>query len=751
MRRLMWFTVGFASMIAAAAYIKSDVWLAAALIACLCICLTLILIRRKTGISAIAMLFLFGVFAGRIWSWGYNAIILSLPQDMDGEECYAVIEISDYSYDTDFGIVSDGTIKLSGITYRVRVYLDSVDVLYPGDTVAGQMRFQYTMDNAYNDTTYHAEKGIFLLAYPDDTVIVSHTEKMPAKYFAIVLRRQITDYLDDAFADDTVAFARALLLGDSSLLDYEVDTAFKISGIRHVIAVSGLHISILFSLIYTVSGKRRLITAALGIPILLTFTAAAGFTPSIVRACIMQILMIMALLFNKEYDPPTALSFAVLIMLLANPITVRSAGFQLSVGCVIGIFLFSGKIHRILLNERRAEKAKGKSFRAKLIRFTVGSVSVSLSAMIVTTPLCAYYFGTVSIIGVVTNLLILWLISFVFYGIIAVCVVSAIYMPAGALIASVISWPIRFIIMTSVQLSKLPFAAVYTNNIYIILWLVFSYLTLILYLFSRIKKPALLAGCVIASLVLCITMSRLEPRFDNYRITVLDVGQGQSILIQSRGHSYLVDCGGDTPAIAADAASQLLLSQGINHLDGIFITHFDKDHAAGTHLLLSRIGADKLYLPDIEDDADVLDTLQLNHSLLIRSFKENTKLELDNIIISLFPAQQRDAGNESSMCILFQIDNYDILITGERGSAGEYALMEHVDLPQIDMLVVGHHGSKTSTSFELLQKTKPVTAVISLSGQNRYGHPAKEVLNRLKLFECQILRTDQEGTIVLRG
>ena len=107
--------------------------------------------------------------------------------------------------------------------------------------------------------------------------------------------------------------------------------------------------------------------------------------------------------------------------------------------------------------------------------------------------------------------------------------------------------------------------------------------------------------------------------------------------------------------------------------------------------------------------------------------------------------------NERSLCILFQIENYDILITGDRSSVGEKALLQKVNLPKIELLVVGHHGSGTATSLELLEKVRPIAAVISVGKDNYYGHPTEDVLYRLRLFQCSIWRTDRDGTIVFRG
>ena len=318
---------------------------------------------------------------------------------------------------------------------------------------------------------------------------------------------QITKILDSAFPDDTRGFARALLIGDSSELSFEVDNAFKVSGIRHIIAVSGLHISILFSLVYLIAGKRRFLTALIGIPVLVLFAAIAGFTPSVVRACIMHSLMILALLLNKEYDPPTALSFVVLIILLINPFAVTSVSLQLSVSCIVGIFYFSPKISRYLLDDKRFGPAKGNDIKARVIRWFIGSVSTSAGASITTIPLCAYYFGMFSVVGILTNLLTLWVVGFIFCGIIIAGVTYILWPILGQFVASAVSLAIRYVILIAEYLSKIPFAAIYTCSIYTIFWLVFAYVLLAYFVISKSKRPLAFISCIIASLVITIFAS----------------------------------------------------------------------------------------------------------------------------------------------------------------------------------------------------------------------------------------------------
>jgi len=236
---------------------------------------------------------------------------------------------------------------------------------------------------------------------------------------------------------------------------------------------------------------------------------------------------------------------------------------------------------------------------------------------------------------------------------------------------------------------------------------------------------------------------------DPYRMTVLDVGQGQAILLQSSGKSYLVDCGGNYGDGAADIAAETLLSQGIDRLDGIILTHLDDDHTNGLPNLLTRIDADVVFLPDVENAAEFAQ--QIPGSSVLEAVSEDTFISYDNTIITIFPPMTRESDNENSMCILFQCGNCDILITGDRSQIGERILLANYDLPKLDVLIVGHHGSKTSTGTVLLEALRPKYAMISAGENNSYGHPSQVVLERLEEFGCVVYRTDQNGTIVYRG
>ena len=231
---------------------------------------------------------------------------------------------------------------------------------------------------------------------------------------------------------------------------------------------------------------------------------------------------------------------------------------------------------------------------------------------------------------------------------------------------------------------------------------------------------------------------------------MLDVGQGQCIILQSGDRVYMVDCGGEYADSAADIAAETLLSMGISRLDGLILTHFDSDHTCGVENLLTRIEIDSLLLPDEPENTD--------YGALTKKFPNSTltvtqdlSFTWDSAKITVFAANGGENGNEKSLCVLFQSGNCDILITGDRPVHTELALVYVQDIPELDYLVAGHHGAQSSTSNALLSRLKPKTVLISVGKDNRYGHPAPALLERLKEHGCKILRTDLLGTIIIRG
>ena len=730
MRKLMWFSLGFLTACLICALFLVDAWLGAGFFGFgLLFVGSMVLGWKYPWLNRAAAVCL-GLSLGFGWFHVYSNICLDPAARLDGETVTLQIQSLDYGRKGDYSTAVEGLVYVGELPCKVWVYLEGTPEIEPGDVIMGEFLMEY----AKPGDLYTRGAGIFLTAYQESDAQMAKPVTIPWFCRPAMWRQELVEILDAAFPEDTAAFAKALLLGERSELDYETNTAFRLSGISHVVAVSGLHVTILFSVVFALGLHRRFLTALIGIPALVLFAAIAGFSPSITRACIMQILMILAYCIEKEYDPPTALSFAALVMMAVNPLVVLSISFQLSVGCMAGILLFRDRISEYL--------------RKYLPRLLADGMAVTLSAISLTTPLAALYFGCVSLVGVLTNLLILWVVTFIFWGILLACGLSLVWSGGAAGLAWVISWPIRYVLVVAKLLSRFPLAAVYTCSVYVVIWLAFIYVLLAVFLFQRRKQPLTLLCCGVLGLVLALGLSWAEPALDDCRVTVLDVGQGQCILLQSEGRTWMVDCGGSNDEDAADLAADTLLSQGVTRLDGVILTHYDRDHAGGVGYLLTRIPADVVLLPDLPDPDGVGEAIaqRMDNAVWVR---KDLSLSYGTTEMTVFAPLKGESGNESSLCVLFRAANCDILITGDRTALGERLLMRQTELPKLEILIAGHHGSAGSTSEELLSATDPAIVAISV-GRNPYGHPSPELLDRLARHGCAVYQTKTAGNLIFR-
>ena len=748
MRKLLWFSLGVILAAAIGMYmLQGSLYFLASGIAAL-ILSGVILLMRKFHKAKFAAVLILGCILGFLGMSIFDSLYLSIPRAVDGKNISLSITLTDYSAETEYGTSVEGIAKLNDRPYKVNVYLPKDIELRPGDVITGRFTLRCTLPGGETENQYSYSNGTFLSAKIGRSPTVDPAEEIPWYGYPALIRQKVVSLLTDVFPEDASGFAIALLIGDKSGMDYETDVAFKISGISHIVAVSGFHVTVLFALLYTVLCKNRWLSALIGIPILFIFAAIAGFSPSITRACLMHSLMILAMLLGKDYDPLTALAFAVIVMLGINPWTVTNVSFQLSLGCMFGILLISESVKRWILERKMFARMKGK--KKKLLGMFASSVSMTVGATVFVTPLCAYYFGMISLIGIISNLLILWVVSFIFYGALLTFTVGLLWKPAANFVAYLVTWPIRYVLGVAKLLAKFPLAAVYMDSIFIVFWLVFAYLLLIVNLLARKKRMLDSICCAVIGLCVALFASWSQPLQDEFRVTVLDVGQGQCILLQADGKNYMVDCGGDSDEDAANVAANYLLSQGIDTLDGLILTHYDRDHAGGVSYLMSRISVDTLFLPTCADEDGFLSQMDETAFAYHLWIDELTLVTFEDTRITLIPSKSDLTDNEAGLCILFQSANCDILITGDRSSAGERELLRQIEMPDLEVLIVGHHGSKNSTGNMLLDQTMPDIAIISVGADNSYGHPAQETLQRLTNAGCVVYRTDLHGNIIYR-
>ena len=746
MRKLMWFSLGFLLAAALCALFLPGLWCLAGLGALILGALGLVLLRKRDKTSPLPLLFL-GLGLGVLWCWIYTGILLEPAMAADGTVTELQAEVCDFPKETKYGGSVEGYVTLEGRRYRTLIYLRSaMPELEPGDRLVFPGELRVTAEGGSREPTYHRTQGVFLLAYAKAEAMVEKGEKIPLRYRPALWRRAIGDRISALFPEDTAGFAKALLQGDKTDLDYGMRNDLSLAGLSHIVAVSGLHVSILFGALYLLLSRRPGPGILVGIPLAVAFAALAGFTPSVTRAAIMQILMLLAAGLKREYDPPTALSFAGLVILIFNPMAVSAVSFQLSFGAVAGIFLFSGRISRFLLAEKRLNAAKGRSLRNRTLRLLAGSVSVTLGASVFTTPLVACYFGVVSLASPLTNLLCLWAVSLAFQLSALACLAGFLWLPLGRVFAWLSAWLVRWVLGAAGTAARFPLCALYTESPYTVLWLAFSYVLFALLLIFK-KRPGVFLWTAAVGLCLSLILSWAEPLTDSLRVTALDVGQGQCVLLQSGRRTFVVDCGGSNGESAGESAARQLLSMGIDRIDGLILTHLDEDHAGGAEQLLRRIRADVVAVPAAESlerrqTAGLLDVELLD-------VDEDRVLDFTGGSLRIIASGDDAAENNDGIAVLFTVGDCDTLITGDWDGNRERWLLENRSLPDLEILVVGHHGSKYACCRELLEMLTPDVAIISV-GKNSYGHPAAETLERLTAAGCRILRTDQAGTILVR-
>ncbi len=749
MRRLALLGGGFSLGIFLAQYLLPPaLWLPGA---GLCLTLTALaaFLLRKTDLPRRRALLLGCALAAGL---GYNALYTQLvlsPAELlaDTEREAVTMTLCEYPEATSYG--AQVTVRLNGLTPGKAVYYGSEALLglEPGNTVTCDVSFGSARSVRGEEIRSFTSKGVFLLCYRRGEETVETGSAGSLRWLPQRTARAMAERIDEIFSQDSAPFLTAILTGDRSGIPQKAGDDLSEVGLYHLLAISGMHCAYLMELLYLVLGRhRRRLTAFLGLPLLLFYALLSGASPSVLRACVMLSFLLFAPLFGRERDSLTAIFAALLLILLANPFAAASVSLQLSFAAIGGILWVTPELSDWL--------GKGRDLGAAG-RFVTGSVSVSLGAMVFTTPLCAVYFNSLTLISPVSNLLCLWCVGLIFCGGLLAVALSFLWLPLGPVLAFVPGLLVRYLLWMAGLLAKIPYHALYFSNPYLKYWLGLLYLLFGIAWLSREKgkrKWLLSAGLSAACLLYAVYLGSLRYAYGSLNAEVLDVGQGQSVILSSQGDFALTDCGSlnrwkDAGGIAAEA----LQSAGCRQLRYLLLTHYDYDHVSGVQGLLERVGAETLLCPpdggDTDAQAAILAAAEA-HGTEVRFITEETTLPLGEATLIVYPPLGDDSSNERGLVYLVSAGDYDLLITGDIDAEMEQRLIERYDLPDIEALVVGHHGSKYSTSSELLDALRPETAFISV-GSNSYGHPSDQAMERLAERDITIYRTDLQGDLRL--
>ena len=757
MRKLAWAAGGFSAAVFLACLLPRDsLWLWAAVL-CLAAAVVALCQRGDNRRRAI----LCGVFAvvGLLWTQAHYALFIQPPQALAGQDRVVTLRVTDYPrvYDSytllPVRLVTEGLPRTNVSLY---VYDGVGNDLRPGEEFEAEVRFRSGVQRYDEEVWSYASRGVFLTGTLRSAPRVTGQWALRFLYFPKHLARSIKALLARDYPGDVAPFITALLTGDKTALygDLRLSTAMRDAGLMHIVAVSGMHVAFLVGFVQLLLRRKKL-AAAVCIPLLLVFMPMAGGTPSVVRAGFMQILLLLAPLLRRESDSPTSLCAILALLLAVNPQSARSASLQLSFAATAGILLVTPRVYTALY----ARAAKAGLTKRRLpnaaLRFVLGNVAASVGALVFTTPIVAFGLGIVSLVSPLTNLLCLWLVSLCFPLGFAGCILSALSPLLGGLVAWLVSWGLRLIIVVVEWLGAWRFAAVYTANPLVSVWLILVYIIFFAAWLFRGKRgfrplPPVAAGlCLLlcAALLTAFTDSRRALRF-----TALDVEQGQSLVVQSGGAVMLIDCGGPYSADAGALAADYVESRFLRGVDVLLLTHLHSDHANGVEKLLWRVPVRLLILPAGDKDEDrllsgILAAAQARNTDVL-FLEKDVSLSLGELEAELFAPMGSGDENERGLIVSGHCGSYDFLVTGDANAQTERQLLRRTILPREELLIVGHHGSKYSTCEALLRQTRPQTAIISVGG-NSYGHPTEEALSRLESIGAAVYRTDQSGNITV--
>ena len=741
MRRLALFCGGFAAGIFLAQYLLPDGWLLSVGLVCLGAGILALLLPEPWRKRAV--LYLAGAALALGWDWLYLRQVSAPMEALADSQQTLTMTLTEYPTATAFG--AKAAVEAEGLPGRLTYYGDTALLqMCPGQRITDDVYLQSASRIRDDDVTVFNSKGVFLLAYSRGTPAFGKGDPDAVRWWPARLGRAMQERIRTLFDGDDAGFLLALLTGRKGELSVQADVDLSEAGVYHILAVSGMHCAYLLALVGFLTGKhRRRLTAAAAIPVLIFYAALTGASPSVVRACVMLSFLTAAPLFRRESDPPTALLSALFLILVNNPFAARSVSLQLSFGAVAGLLWLSPRVYRALVGEKK---------HGRLFSFTAASISATVGCLALTAPISAYYFGSFAVVSFLSNLLCLWAVGIVFTGALAAVLLSFVWLPLGTVIGLAPRLFIRYILVVCHGLAALPYHGVYFCNPYLKWWMGFVYLLFAAaWLLKTGGRRKYVLAAVLSVLTLAVTVRTGEARF-RHRLdaAAVDVGQGQSVILKSGTEFALVDCGsGNSWRDAGCDAADQLLTMGCRSVDRVILTHFDDDHINGVEHLLARMAVKTLTVPGADGDArDAVLKLAEAYGVTVETVTEETVLPFGDAELTIFPPLGTGGSNELGLTVLAAAGENDFLITGDMERATEKKLIETYDLPDIEVLMAGHHGSKGSTSEELLEAVTPETVIISV-GSNSYGHPAEDTLRRLARAGCAVYRTDHHGTVYL--
>ncbi|MCQ2541837.1 MAG: DNA internalization-related competence protein ComEC/Rec2 [Lachnospiraceae bacterium] len=642
-----------------------------------------------------------------------------------------------------------------------------------------------TNPGEFDTRQYYASKGYHFALY-NARIVKKSTKYNKLREGLYLLAGSIGDIYNALFNDSDASVVRAMIIGDKNNLDQDVKDLFADSGIAHILSISGLHISIiglgvvkLLTLI-RVPGKGR---TPITILIMLAYYIMTGMSPSTLRAVVMFSLMLIAGMIRRTYDLVTALALAAVYLVTVNPYILLYAGFWLSFMAVFGIAVFARCLY---ISDSQIMVPAFISKRQK-VRI-VNAVNSAISCMAVsffTLPVLLFYYYEYPVYSMILNILLVPAMGFLLYLLVAIALLSACRL---FFLARLLVYPCRLILLiyegACQVVNKLPGGHAILGKPTAIKIVFFYFLCILMMgmyqlakdIYSEGKGRGNLKGIIkkiiknrniINVLAVCLAVWVMLPSRPSLRLTMLDVGQGDGLILEHGNKVYVFDGGSSSnDKLTEYQLVPAIKSLGISSIDYWFVSHPDSDHYSGLLGILQDedtcgLTINKIVVPEvpgINNDGKLLIESASQCEVAVNGISRGQVIKDGKLnIICLSPDADKDYGddiNSYSEVFLVCYDGVSILMTGDATVSSEeeyisYAYSQGIDIDGIDIYKVPHHGSDTSSGQELIDVIRPGLSLISCGINNRYGHPKQEVVDRLEQSGSSIYRTDISGAISL--
>lgn len=572
----------------------------ALLIALAVLCAVGLLLSRLLSQKSILILCLAALLIGSGYASLRDVLFVQPQTALDGTTYEVTAVATDYA--TVYGDQQRVPVRISGTDcdqqFSVKTLLTlptRSQEIKPGDTITAHVSlYTPTASGTFDRSAYYRSLGYCLLAYAKESypIFLKQADRIPVLSYPKVLQHAVSVRLDEIFSERNAAFLSALLVGDRNKLTQLDNNHLRKSGLAHVIAVSGLHVGFLLAFLIFVFGRR--IGSLLGIPILFLFLLVVGCSPSVLRACIMYSMVLLAFGMKREADSVNSLFLALLICLLWQPAALLSVSLQLSFASTLGILFFAGRIQNALILKSKKLPHQLK----QLIAVLAASVSCSLASLLLTWPILLYHFRYLSVFAPIANLLALWAVTLLFPSAILICIVSLVSGSAAAVISLPVSALCSYVWWVADQTADCSGGVLHLARVPDVLFLGGMMILWIIFLQVGTRRQIAVS---IPILLICLIgygkwdVIRTE---DLWRMTCLSVGDSQAIVILQGDHAALIDCGKEDDWNAADAVCEYLDWWGYDQIETLILTALDSGHAGGATSLADRIPVDMVYLPN---------------------------------------------------------------------------------------------------------------------------------------------------------